>query len=95
VLGTPPPPGAFDLPGIEVVASTGQDVHLIVRGDPQGLLRRIADLDVRDVAIATPDIEDVFLTFYEGVQGQNAEGQSADGQRADGQSAAERGETPA
>jgi ABC-2 type transport system ATP-binding protein len=65
VLGAPPPPGAFALPGVQVVAGAGQDVHLVVRGDPQALLRRIAELDVRDVTIATPDIEDVFLTFYE------------------------------
>ena len=40
-------------------------VHLMVKGEVNELLRRIARLDVRDVSIATPDIEDVFLGFRE------------------------------
>jgi ABC-type uncharacterized transport system ATPase subunit len=37
----------------------------MVKGDANPLLRRLAQLDVRDIAITTPDIEDVFLRFYE------------------------------
>jgi ABC-2 type transport system ATP-binding protein len=64
VLGSPPPPGTFDLPDVRLLASSGQDFHLMVRGDVRPILRRIVDLDVSDVSVTTPDIEDVFLGFY-------------------------------
>ena len=49
-----------------MLAINGQMVHLMIQGEVNELLRRLAALDVRDVSIATPDIEDVFLGFYEG-----------------------------
>ena len=49
-----------------MLAVNGQIVHLMIQGEVNELLRRLATLDVRDVSIATPDIEDVFLGFYEG-----------------------------
>ncbi len=66
VLAEQPPAGAFDLPNVEVVNASARDIHLMVRGDVNPLLRRIAALDVRDVSIATLEIEDVFLRFYNG-----------------------------
>jgi ABC-2 type transport system ATP-binding protein len=66
VLGRPAPDGAFALPGVTILSSTGQDVHLMVRGDVNPLLRRLGDLDVRDIAISTPDVEDLFFRYYEG-----------------------------
>ncbi len=66
VLGTPAPDGAFGLPGVTVLSSTGQDVHLMVRGDVNPLLRRLGELDVRDIAVSTPDVEDLFFRYYEG-----------------------------
>jgi ABC-2 type transport system ATP-binding protein len=66
VLGRPAAEGAFALSGVTVLSSTGQDVHLMVRGDVNPLLRRLGDLDVRDIAISTPDVEDLFFRYYEG-----------------------------
>jgi ABC-2 type transport system ATP-binding protein len=66
VLEYPPPDGIFDLPNVRTLAQTGQMLHLMVQGDVNPLLRRIAELSVRDVSITTPDIEDVFMRFYEG-----------------------------
>jgi ABC-2 type transport system ATP-binding protein len=65
MLDAPAAPGTFDLPNVRVLADAARDVHLMVRGDVNPLLRRLATLDVRDVAIATPDIEDVFMRFYD------------------------------
>jgi ABC-2 type transport system ATP-binding protein len=67
VLGQPASEGAFALPGVTVLSSTGQDVHVMVRGDVNPLLRRLAELDVRDIAISTPDVEDLFFRYYEGM----------------------------
>lgn len=64
VFETPPAPGAFDLANVEVAASTGREVHLMVRGDVNPLLERIARHRVVDIAITTPDVEDLFLRHY-------------------------------
>ncbi|HEY4634411.1 MAG TPA: ABC transporter ATP-binding protein [Candidatus Limnocylindrales bacterium] len=66
VLNGPPPPDLFDLPNVEVVSAAARDVHLMVQGDVNPLLRRIATIDVGDVSISTLEIEDVFLRLYEG-----------------------------
>ena len=64
VLASPPAPDAFNLPNVEVAAMTGREVHLMVRGDVNPLLERIAAHDVQDIAITTPDVEDLFLRYY-------------------------------
>ena len=69
VLGAVPQPGLFDLPNVQLVSASARDVHLMVRGDVNPLLRRIAELDVHDVSITTPEIEDIFLRFYDGTTG--------------------------
>jgi ABC-2 type transport system ATP-binding protein len=69
VLGAVPEPGLFDLPNVQLVSASARDVHLMVRGDVNPLLRRIAELDVHDVSITTPEIEDIFLRFYDGTSG--------------------------
>jgi ABC-2 type transport system ATP-binding protein len=66
MLAGPPPQGTFELPNVEVVSASARDVHLMVRGDIQPLLRRLATLDVLDVSITTPDVEDIFLRYYDG-----------------------------
>ncbi len=65
VLDKVAPPKLFDLPNVQVLSTSGRDVHLMVRGDVNQVIDRIAKLDVRDIAITTPDIEDVFLRFYD------------------------------
>jgi ABC-2 type transport system ATP-binding protein len=64
VLEEPPAPEVFDLPDVEVAALTGREVHVMVRGDINPLLERIASLRVVDIAITTPDVEDLFLRAY-------------------------------
>jgi ABC-2 type transport system ATP-binding protein len=67
VLAAPAPPGTFDMPNVQIVSASARDVHLMVRGDVNPFLRRIAELDVHDVSITTPEIEDIFLRFYDRV----------------------------
>jgi ABC-2 type transport system ATP-binding protein len=64
VLARPPASDAFDMPNVEVAAQTGREVHLMVRGDINPLLERIARHEVTDIAITTPDVEDLFLRQY-------------------------------
>jgi beta-exotoxin I transport system ATP-binding protein len=86
VLAAPPPPDLFDLPDVRVVSAEARDVHLMVRGDVNPFLRRLASIDVRDVSIATLEIEDVFLGYYEGINGRARtidEGMAQAGSQAD------------
>ena len=64
VLAEPAPEGTFELPNVRVVAATGREVHVMVQGDVNPLLARIAALVVHDIAITTPDVEDLFLRYY-------------------------------
>jgi ABC-2 type transport system ATP-binding protein len=73
VLAAPPAPGMFDLPNVRVVSASARDVHLMVQGDVNPLLRRLATIDVGDISIATLEIEDVFLGFYNGSPAAGAE----------------------
>ncbi len=66
VLEVPPPVGMFDLPNVRVATSSARDVHLMVQGDVNPLLRRLATIEVRDVSITTLEMEDVFLRLYDG-----------------------------
>jgi ABC-2 type transport system ATP-binding protein len=67
VLAEPPGPGIFELANVQVVSAVARDVHLMVRGDVNPLLRRLASLDVRDLSIASLEVEDVFLRLYQGM----------------------------
>jgi ABC-2 type transport system ATP-binding protein len=69
VLAAPVPVATFALPDVRVVSAEARDVHLMVRGDVNPLLRRLASIDVRDISIVTLDVEDVFLGYYTGVDG--------------------------
>jgi len=80
LLARPAENGTFALPGVTVLSSTGQDVHVMVRGDVNPLLRRLAGLEVRDIAISTPDVEDLFFRYYEGsVAGSDGRASAATG----------------
>jgi len=65
VLARPSRDDTFALPDVEVIESDGTSVRLIVRGDLNPLLRRLGTVEVRELAVASPDLEDVFLTYYE------------------------------
>jgi ABC-2 type transport system ATP-binding protein len=65
VLAGPPAADAFALPDVEVVSAAGAEVRLRVRGDLNPLLRRLATFDVRGMAVSTPDLEDLFMAYYE------------------------------
>ena len=64
VLEEPASAADFELPNVEIAALTGREAHLMVRGDINPLLERIARHRVADIAITTPDVEDLFLRQY-------------------------------
>ncbi len=78
VLATPARAADFELPNVEIAALTGREVHLMVRGDINPLLARIAAHQVADIAITTPDVEDLFLRQYRDQAPDAPDGRSAD-----------------
>ena len=78
VLERTVPPDTFDLPNVRVASITARDVHLMVQGDVNPLLRKLARIDLLDVSITTPEIEDVFLRLYSAGDQPTAEAPTAD-----------------
>jgi ABC-2 type transport system ATP-binding protein len=56
------------LPDVQVVSVDpgGRSLDLAVRGDLRPLLRVLSDLPVEDLVFGPPDLESVFLHFYDG-----------------------------
>jgi len=42
------------------------DLHLEVAGSLNPVVRAMAHLDLDDLSVREPDLEDLFLSFYEG-----------------------------
>jgi ABC-2 type transport system ATP-binding protein len=63
----PVPSAAFaDLPGVDDMTIDGTLLRCRVAGSPDGLLKAAAHYTVADLISEEPDLEDLFLTFYEG-----------------------------
>ena len=60
--------GKVDLEGLEGIRDknvSGDTVSFLYNGEMQALLQRLAKGDVADLSIAQPDLEEIFLHFYE------------------------------
>jgi ABC-2 type transport system ATP-binding protein len=93
VLERTVPPDTFDLPNVRVASITARDVHLMVQGDVNPLLRKLAQIDLLDVSITTPEIEDVFLRLYSAGDQPTAESPAAESPAAEPSTADEPPET--
>ncbi len=65
------PPSAPDfesLPGVTRVEVEGSKIALLVKGDMSAVLRKLADLGVRELTSREPSLAEVFLGLYEGEQ---------------------------
>ena len=60
--------GSFDVSGLEGIRdlSTGEKTaSFLYNGDMNLLLHRLAEGDIRDLSISEPDLEEIFLHYYE------------------------------
>ena len=73
VFGAPVPPSAFEgVPGVTRVVTDGKDastLRLTVTGSLDPAVKALAGYPVVDLLSQLPDLEDVFMTFYEGGEG--------------------------
>jgi len=59
------PPDYFALPGVTNLEATNGGVRFFFRGDIDGIVARISALDLIDVTIEEPTLEEIFMHYYE------------------------------
>jgi ABC-2 type transport system ATP-binding protein len=58
-------PRAFEIDGVVVLDRGERRLKLAVRGDINPLIRLLARHDIQDLSFSEPDLEDVFLHYYQ------------------------------
>lgn len=61
----PVPEGAFALEGVADLAVRDNAVTFIYRGSVNGLTQRLAALDLENLTVEEPDLEEIFLHYYQ------------------------------
>lgn len=56
---------APELPGVRDEQRGAEGVSFLYHGEMNALIRALARIDVRDMTVAEPDLEEVFLHYYE------------------------------
>jgi ABC-2 type transport system ATP-binding protein len=59
------PPDFTNVPGISKSEVRGSEIALWVRGHPGPILKAIAAADVQDLVFPEPELEDIFLAYYQ------------------------------
>ncbi len=60
-----PPPGLREVAGVARSEGRGREMTLWIRGDVNPLLRALAAATVEEVAFPEPELEDIFLAYYQ------------------------------
>ncbi len=58
-------PASFDLPGVTNVQTENGTVHFFFKGDINVVLNKISSIQVTDVTIEEPTLEEIFMHYYE------------------------------
>jgi ABC-2 type transport system ATP-binding protein len=58
-------PASFDLPGVTNVQAENSTVHFFFKGDINAVLQKISGIQVTDVTIEEPTLEEIFMHYYE------------------------------
>jgi len=58
-------PAAFDLPGVTNLEAENSTVHFFFKGDINAVLQRMHGVQVTDVTIEEPTLEEIFMHYYE------------------------------
>jgi beta-exotoxin I transport system ATP-binding protein len=56
---------SFDLPGVTNLQAEDSTVHFFFKGDINAVLQKISGLQVNDVSIEEPTLEEIFMHYYE------------------------------
>jgi len=58
-------PSSFDLPGVTNVQVENSTLHFFFKGDINQVLQKISSIQVADVTIEEPTLEEIFMHYYE------------------------------
>jgi ABC-2 type transport system ATP-binding protein len=58
-------PATFDLPGVTNIQVEDGTLHFFFKGDINTVLQKISGLQVADVTIEEPTLEEIFMHYYE------------------------------
>jgi len=58
-------PAAFNLPGVSNLQSEDSAVHFFFKGDINLVMQKISSVQVNDVIIEEPTLEEIFMHYYE------------------------------
>jgi ABC-2 type transport system ATP-binding protein len=55
----------FDLPGLTNVQAENSTVSFFFKGDINAVLQKISGIQVADITIEEPTLEEIFMHYYE------------------------------
>jgi ABC-2 type transport system ATP-binding protein len=58
-------PKTFDMPGVTNVQAEDGALHFFFKGDINVVLKKLSSLQVSDVTIEEPTLEEIFMHYYE------------------------------
>lgn len=62
----------FAIPGVMEWKAEGGEISFLFKGDINDILRRIAGLDLSNLWVEEPDLEEIFMHYYESREGAGA-----------------------
>ncbi|MFA5867211.1 MAG: ABC transporter ATP-binding protein [Actinomycetota bacterium] len=65
VANKPIEPGYFDMPGISNLQTNTTRASFLFKGNLNTITRKLADLDLQSLLVEEPDLEEIFLHYYE------------------------------
>ncbi len=54
----------FDIKGVSKLESKGKSINFIFKGNINLIMEKIADIDLRNISIEEPDLEEIFMHYY-------------------------------
>jgi ABC-2 type transport system ATP-binding protein len=58
-------PASFDLPGVTNLQTEDSTVHFFFKGDINTVLQKVSSVQVTDLTIEEPTLEEIFMHYYE------------------------------
>lgn len=54
----------FNIGGVSKLEVKGNEANFIFKGNINPIMRKVADMDIRNISIEEPDLEEIFLHYY-------------------------------
>lgn len=55
---------AFNIEGVSDIKLKGNEVKFIFRGNINSIMKRLAEIDLHNISIEEPDLEEIFMHYY-------------------------------